>query len=161
MQCTLTAFVVGAERSSVCSTGGGCESRVAPAVHRRHVFCSHRHVCVHVVLGGLPDALNGDSVSVSSSTPWTAVSIAEDFGYRSWPPTLLGTRSCPGPDRHRVMAELFSYPTLVVSPAHHVSAATVLVCRFPVKQRHCLCFCVLFGPAQHTHAVFARISDHG
>ena len=39
-------------------------------VHRRHVFCSH--VSVHVVLGGLPDALHGESVLVSSSTPWTA-----------------------------------------------------------------------------------------
>ena len=29
------------------------------AGHRRHVFCSHGHVSVHVVLGGLPDALNG------------------------------------------------------------------------------------------------------
>ena len=42
--------------------------------HRRHVFCSHGHVSGHVVWGGLPDALNGDRVSVSSSTPWTAVS---------------------------------------------------------------------------------------
>ena len=44
------------------------------AVHRQHVFCSHGHVSGHVVLGGLPDALSGDRVSVSSSTPWTAVS---------------------------------------------------------------------------------------
>ena len=44
------------------------------SVHRQHVFYSHGHVSGHVVLGGLPDALNGDSVSVSSSTPWTAVS---------------------------------------------------------------------------------------
>ena len=42
------------------------------AVHRRNVFRSSGHVSVHVVLGGLPDALNGDSVSVSSSTPCTA-----------------------------------------------------------------------------------------
>ena len=41
------------------------------AVHRRHVFCSHGHVSGHVVLGGLPDALNGDRGMVSSSTPWT------------------------------------------------------------------------------------------
>ena len=44
------------------------------AVHRRHVSCSHSHVSGHVMLGGLPDAAAGESVSVSSSTPWTAVS---------------------------------------------------------------------------------------
>ena len=30
-----------------------------------------------------------------------------------------------------------------------------------VEYRHCLCFRVLLRPAQHTHAVFARMSDHG
>ena len=35
------------------------------AVHRRHVSCSHGHVSVHVMLGGLPVA---KSVSASSST---------------------------------------------------------------------------------------------
>ena len=44
------------------------------AVHRRHVFCSHGHVSGKVALVGLPDAATGESVSVSSSTPWTAVS---------------------------------------------------------------------------------------
>ena len=37
---------------------------------------------------------------------------AEDFRCRSCPPALPGTRSCCGPGRHRVMAELFSHPTL-------------------------------------------------
>ena len=43
------------------------------AVHRRHVSCSHGHTSVHVVFGGLPIAATGESVSVSSSTPWTSV----------------------------------------------------------------------------------------
>ena len=33
------------------------------------------------------------------------VVLAQDSRYRSWPPALPGTRSCPGPGRHRVMAE--------------------------------------------------------
>ena len=30
---------------------------------------------------------------------------AEDFRYRSWSPVLPGTRSCPGPGRHRVWCD--------------------------------------------------------
>ena len=59
--------------AAVCSTGGGYQSRVAPCTDGAS-SASHDHVSVHVVLGGLPDALNGDRVSVSSSTAWTAVS---------------------------------------------------------------------------------------
>ena len=36
----------------------------------------------------------------SDTTP--QVVLAQDSRYRSWPPALPGTRSCPGPGRHRV-----------------------------------------------------------
>ena len=58
--------------AAVCSSAGGLP--LSNGVHKRHVSCSHGHVSEHVVLGGLPIAATGESVSVSSSTPWTAVS---------------------------------------------------------------------------------------
>ena len=60
MQSTLTAFVVGAgAHAAVCSTGGGCQSRVAPCTDGTS-FAPRGHVSGHVVLGGLPDAATGE-----------------------------------------------------------------------------------------------------
>ena len=72
MQATLTAFAVsaGSQRCARLEEDARLEWRRAQTAR----LLLHGHVSVHVVLGGLPDALNGESVSVSSSTPWTAVS---------------------------------------------------------------------------------------
>ena len=113
---------------------------VRRCVHRRHVFCSHGHVSVHVVLGGLPDALNGESVSVSSSTPWTAVSkswsqshqIGGNVGNRrGWPQSqsmLLCRRTSQWPRSQNMLSCTRQQKPLVTNqrqPA--VVLATVLV----------------------------------
>ena len=57
---------------------------------------------------------------------------------------------------------LVSFVSFIWLCLFSVSRATpLLVSFFFVKQRHCLCFHVLFDLAQHADAVFARISDHG
>ena len=72
MQATLTAFAVGAGAQRCLDWGRKPVS--SGALHRRHVSCSHGHVSAHVVLGGLPVTATAESVSATSSTPWTAVS---------------------------------------------------------------------------------------
>ena len=66
MQSTLTAFVVGVGAQRCARPEEPCTDGTS--------FAPQGHVSGHVVLGGLPDAATGESVSVSSSTPWTAVS---------------------------------------------------------------------------------------
>ena len=45
--------------AAVCSTGGGCQSRVAPCTDGTS-FAPRGHVSGHVVLGGLPDPATGE-----------------------------------------------------------------------------------------------------
>ena len=118
MQSTLSAFTVSA----------GPQQR-AP-VHRRHDSFSHSHVSAHVVLGDRPVALNGESVSDSSSTPSTAASKSvgqshqcggdvrsgQILGTLRWsgnPTTSPTASSCAGP----------TTPVQEITTMHHNRAA--------------------------------------